>query len=262
MSFHTPVSPPSTPVDTPLLRTVLSALTHQGAVLALARDMDKGVVTGGGDKIVVDQPLALALIAQHLIATDDPTARILRYRITAAGRLRLRDMEIGPGACEAQALFVPALPRQAQDHADRRIRYGIDESPLALLARRREKDGGPFLSQDLVRVGERLSEDFEIAAMERYPVAWEDYIQRLATPRAGGGGNAHRAQNRVAAAFYALGPGLGDIALLACCKKEGLETAEQTLGWSARSGKIVLRIALVQLTRHYESTSTEDDLIG
>jgi hypothetical protein len=58
----------------------------------------------------------------------------------------------------------------------------------------------------------------------------------------------------VAAALRDLGPGLGDTALRVCCYLEGLEATEKRMGWSARSGKIVLRIALQRLARHYEET--------
>jgi len=50
-----------------------------------------------------------------------------------------------------------------------------------------------------------------------------------------------------------LGPGLGDVALRVCCFLEGLESAEKHFDWSARSGKIVLRIALQRLVQFYES---------
>jgi hypothetical protein len=40
--------------------------------------------------------------------------------------------------------------------------------------------------------------------------------------------------------------------LRCCCYLEGLEVAEKRMGWSARSGKIVLRIALTRLKRHYD----------
>jgi hypothetical protein len=63
-----------------------------------------------------------------------------------------------------------------------------------------------------------------------------------------------QARARVAAALRDLGPGLGDVALRCCCFLEGLEVAEKRLGWAARSGKIVLRIALMRLRRHYDET--------
>ena len=65
----------------------------------------------------------------------------------------------------------------------------------------------------------------------------------------GGSTEAHR---RLSDALAALEPGLGDIAMRCCCFLEGLEAAEKRMGWSARSGKIVLRIALQRLSAHYE----------
>lgn len=62
------------------------------------------------------------------------------------------------------------------------------------------------------------------------------------------------ARDRVAVALADLGPGLGDVALRVCCYQEGLEVAERRMGWAARSGKIVLRIALQRLRRHYDET--------
>ena len=49
----------------------------------------------------------------------------------------------------------------------------------------------------------------------------------------------------------ALGPGLSDVVFRVCCFLEGLETVEKRLGWSARSGKVVLKIALERLAAHY-----------
>jgi hypothetical protein len=45
----------------------------------------------------------------------------------------------------------------------------------------------------------------------------------------------------------ALGPGLSDVVMRVCCFLEGLETTERRLGWSARSGKVVLKIGLQRL---------------
>ena len=60
-----------------------------------------------------------------------------------------------------------------------------------------------------------------------------------------------------------VGPGMGDLVLRVCCFLEGLEQTEQRLGWSARSGKIVLRLALIRLERHYrENYGHGSPLIG
>jgi hypothetical protein len=104
--------------------------------------------------------------------------------------------------------------------------------------------------------GERLREDFEMAQMAvEVSANWEQFLITLRSscapvPRVGPTAtqNAHK---RVIAALQDLGPGLSDVTLRCCCFLEGLETAEKTLGWSARSGKIVLRIALMGLKRHY-----------
>lgn len=140
-----------------------------------------------------------------------------------------------------------------------RMRYAVIESPLIALARRKDKDGKPFLSDPMVYAGERLREDFEVAQMEaRTTQNWDSFLTGGAGTVAGSGtgaiGSASDARARVAAALTNLGPGLSDIVLRCCCYLEGLETAEKKLGWSARSAKIVLRIALNRLSRHYDET--------
>ena len=68
--------------------------------------------------------------------------------------------------------------------------------------------------------------------------------------------------HRARSALADLGPGLSDVALRCCCRLEGLEVVEQTIGWSARSGKIVLRIALQRLARHDDDTKAAEALVG
>ena len=70
------------------------------------------------------------------------------------------------------------------------------------------------------------------------------------------------AGRRVLSALHDLGPGLGDVALRCCCYLEGLEAAERKMGWAARSGKIVLRIALQRLKRHYDEQGQYAPKIG
>ncbi len=140
-----------------------------------------------------------------------------------------------------------------------KMRYSLAESPLIALSRRKDKSGKPFLSDALVHAGERLREDFELAQMgTRVTQNWQGFL--TAGTQGGTCGmramsdSAGAAQARVTAALRYLGPGLSDVALRCCCYLEGLETAEKRLGWSARSGKIVLRIALMRLRRHYDET--------
>ena len=67
----------------------------------------------------------------------------------------------------------------------------------------------------------------------------------------------------MSAALTDLGPGLGDVVLRCCCHLEGLEAAERRMGWSARSGKIVLRIALQRIAKHYlEQDDGNPPLVG
>lgn len=248
-------------------RRVLRRLCESGAVLAVAAEMDKAVVvrdTGEGGTArtaVVDAPVAQALALKEWISCDLP-GRIARYRITAAGRAALSRMIAEQesrlrGFAEAQAGFdsgreaEAALDRLDRDPRMRRGKYLLAESPLLTLSRRRDRDGEPFLSDALVAAGERLREDFELAQMGSEAVlGWEDFLS--GTPVAPVHPGTDAARGRLVAALRDLGPGLGDVALRCCCFLEGMEHTERHLGWAARSGKIVLRIALQRLARHYE----------
>jgi hypothetical protein len=139
----------------------------------------------------------------------------------------------------------------------RRVRFNLAESPLLVLGRKRDKDGAAYLAAELIEAGERLREDFELAQMgPRTTQNWERFLTAGGARGASGGGRGvaegpQDARQRVAKAMEALGPGLSDIVFRICCFLEGLETAEKRLGWSARSGKVVLKIALERLAAHY-----------
>lgn len=239
-------------------RRVLPRLAEAGALMAVAPDMDRAVVLrdgpGGAARLaVLDRPVAEAFALRDWIACVQP-GRVARYEITTSGRAALR------------RLTGQAEPAPAADPDDsRRTRPVTVETPVAALARRRDRDGNPFLTPDLVVAAERLREDFEIAQMG--PRIGQDWDRMLSGPIDGGrAGEGPRgpgeARARVAAALRELGPGLADMALRCCCHLEGLETAERKLGWSARSGKIVLRIALWRLKRHYDDLGDHGKMIG
>lgn len=256
------------------IRVALRRMAETGAVLAVAAEMEKGVImrsVSGGESTrtaVVSREVAETMALRDWI-TCITQGRISRYEITAAGRSALkRDAEcrVGEdGFAEAVSPFRAqhgdweSPTRTRASDARGKPRINLAESPLAALARRRDKDGTPFLEPELVSAGERLREDFELAQMgPRVAQDWD----RFMTAGASSGAVARdlvasgptAARERVSAALSDLGPGLGDVVLRCCCYLEGMEAVERQMGWSARSGKIVLRIALQRLHRYYSET--------
>lgn len=248
---------------------VLRRLCETGALLAVAAEMERAVVVrdAGSDTptrtAVLSTAVAQALALKGWIAPGN-TGRIVRYHITAQGRSALAQMlkkqggtPVATEGAEDHSSF--ASPRDEDQKASQRarIRYCLADSPLIALARRRDRDGSAFLSDPLVHAGERLREDFELAQMGTAVTQnWDGFLTAGTSKGRGshGGDAASDARARVSAALGYLGAGLSDVALHCCCYLEGLETTEKRLGWSARSGKIVLRIALMRLQRHYEET--------
>jgi hypothetical protein len=117
----------------------------------------------------------------------------------------------------------------------------------------------------MVSAAERLREDFELSQMgPRVSQNWDRFLTAGAvnySPNSTDNGGSDAARRRVSDALSALGPGLGDVVLRVCCFLEGLETTEKRLGWSARSAKVVLRIALERLHQHYQARQS-DAMIG
>ncbi len=252
----------------PLLRR----LSEPGTLLAVAREMENGVILREGPMgepqrlAVVTRDLAEAMALREWIACADPDARIRRYGIAPAGRslLRRATAVAAQGLAEAPAVFEGA--DEAADLRLRHMRSLLAESPLASLARRRDGEGKPFLDREHVAAGERLREDYEAAMQVGFVVRWEEVLARPADFAEAPEGSQHRpaaALARVARALVALGPGLADVALGCCGLLERIEVLEKRLGWSARSGKVVLRIALDRLRRHYqEEEGRGGSLIG
>ncbi len=254
-------------------RRVLRRLAEPGAMLAIAPEMDKAAVLRdlpGGRSLrtaVLDRPVAQAFLLQDWIACRK-TGRVSTYEITAAGRAAFKRMtgedERNRGLGEAGAAFGDQHRQWGErevidEDGPRRLRYNVAESPVAVLGRRIDRDGKPFLEPGLVDAAERLREDFELAQMgPRVAQNWDRFLtggdRGTFQSDSGLAEGPGRARARVAAALRDLGPGLGDVALRCCCFLEGLEVAEKRLGWAARSGKIVLRIALMRLRRHYDET--------
>lgn len=264
-------------------RRILRRLCEPEAVLAIAPQMEKAVVVrelADGRAIrtaVLDRPIAEAFVVKEWIALKGQ-GKVSRYAISSIGRTTLKRLlseqeTQKTGFGEASAAFgdqhrdwAEREVRQGDARVGKRIRYNTMESPLQTIARRKDKEGRPFLASDLVAAGERLREDFELAQLgPRVAQNWDRFL--TGGTRGGFQGNDVKsgpdaARTRVAAALADLGPGLGDVALRICCFLEGMEQAEKRMGWAARSGKIVLKIALQRLSRHYNEPGNEKVMIG
>lgn len=132
----------------------------------------------------------------------------------------------------------------------RSVTVNLAESPLGWLKAR------GHVSARQYDAGDRLREDWERAQLgPNVTMAWNaapaDRDLRAA-PRA-----EHRspaalaARRRFDAAVKAVGPGLADVMWRTVCAGEGMRDVEQTLGWPARAGKLVLGLALDRLAEHY-----------
>ena len=272
--------PSPAPADTPDMdrqaMRILRRLCETGAVLAVADGMETAVVVretqqGSTNKTASVSAEFVSVLALNAWIECDKMGRISRYRITPAGRAKLVELgEAMPstgidGLAEKRRTYDEKLIEE--DSQRRRVRYNACESPVSALARRKNKDGSLFLSDELVNAAERMREDFELSQMgPRVTQNWETFL--TAGSNQGGakgdtviGSGPSDACARVEKALLYLGPGLADVALRCCCYLEGLESAEKRMGWSARSGKIVLRIALGRLQQFYE-TELGDVLIG
>lgn len=141
---------------------------------------------------------------------------------------------------------------------DEQPQRDLKESPLAWLARRKDKDGRPMLSDEEFDAGEKLRADFWFAQMTpRVTANWSLLLS------AGGGARSApdvgpdlkdsiiAARERVRRALSSVGPDLAGVLIDVCCHLKGLEASEKASGWPQRSGKIILQIALRQLARHY-----------
>ncbi len=272
------------PLDEQTLRRdatrVLRALMEKGAVLAVVPDVKTAVVvveTADGRPrqiAALSRRVAEAMALQGWIEKAGD-GRVARYHISVAGRTALRGFLAEAESANAAAMGAEEVlagasgaPKSAdlftiREARARRRPAGAD-SPLQVLARRRDKSGAPYLSRELVHVGERLRMDFELAQLDGPGGASWSAIMRGPVDHSPDNQAGRRldAQRRLQGALKFLGPELGDMALMTCCQQKGMETAEKELNMPARAGKYVLRIALNMLLRYYESIADgSEDLI-
>jgi len=230
----------------------------------------------------------LAGDAARRLTPEGTTFRAGRFRIPAAkARQMLADgllVETPTGLAASEAAKAWLSRRTGGDAAFRRQHGELggagaiqeagagamldrDESPVATLARRTDKDGAPLLAPHAVAGAERLRRDFEIAGLQ--PRVTSNWSASIASGRRGDRGGAADltdmalgARRRFEAAMRSVGPELSGILIDVCCFLKGLETVERERRWPARSAKLVLRIALDALARHYGLMATASGRAG
>src|SRR6185295_15862609 len=146
---------------------------------------------------------------------------------------------------------------RAAGERDRNVLVDLDESPVASLARRTGKNGATWLSQDLVAAAERFRRDFELGHLQ--PRITANWSASVSDGRRSGDGSGLReltdmalaARLRFDRAMRETGPELSGVLVDICCFLKGLETVERERRWPRRSAKLVLRMALTSLARHY-----------
>jgi hypothetical protein len=132
----------------------------------------------------------------------------------------------------------------------RSVTVNLAESPLGWLYAR------GIVTRVQFDAGERLRCDWERAQLApRVTMDWN------AAPVARGRGGSSPgadisapqidARRRFDEAIAAAGPGLSDILWRIVCAGEGMRQAESALGWPARSGKLVLTLALDRIAAYY-----------
>jgi len=149
-----------------------------------------------------------------------------------------------------QDLVERALAPAGGARGGRTVTVNLRESPLGWLRARGLVDARQF------EAGERLRADYERAQLgPSVTMRWD------VSPAARGRRGPLRgldpttaqiaAKRRFDTALAAMGSGLTDVLWRVVCAGEALPVAEKALGWPARSGRVVLGLALDRLADAY-----------
>jgi hypothetical protein len=165
---------------------------------------------------------------------------------------------VSPTSRKAGARAPKRSPKSRPGGDGSRPGRNLAESPIAWLFSRRDGDGNPLISEAEFNAGERLREDFHFAQMSpSVTQCWSASAGTGGGARSAPGAGVELADNVIAAAervrraLAAVGPELAGVLIDVCCHLKGLETVERRAGWPQRAGKVVLRVALRSLARHY-----------
>ncbi len=131
--------------------------------------------------------------------------------------------------------------------ARRSVTVNLNESPLSWLHARGHLDDRLFAA------GEQLRADFERAQLAPSVAMRWDVVRARTTGETGLNPTERQiaAKARFDDAMAVAGRGLADVLWRVVCAGEGLPDAERCLEWPARSGKLVLKLALDRVADFY-----------
>ena len=167
-------------------------------------------------------------------------------QLSPLGRAHLRRFQAG-GAFVAQH-------KQLQAAAHDKTVSQTQTSPLQWLQARRQ-DSRFGLQEIEFEAGHRLGKDYDCAAYQpRQTMDWQRPVfvdGSAASGEPNFAGSLLDARKRLEAALAYVGPGLADVAVAICCAEVGLEDCERGFALPKRSGKLMLKMALMRLSVHY-----------
>ncbi len=223
-------------------------ITPEGglAVFVAGNRFARPVVSAGPD-------ILRLLMAEELVCA--PAAQADERAISPLGRAWLRRADAQEAPFRSQHQIAGAIVETGGRGERVALRINHAESPLGWLAAHKDRTGKALISPEQFAAGEKLRRDFTLANLTPNVTAvWGMPV----TGKGRGGADTATINDTVIAAkarlwtaFDAVGPELGAVLLQVCCHLNGLSEAERELGWPARAGKVVLRIALDRLAVHY-----------
>ena len=233
---------------------LMRAMARPDASPAWSADGASLEVTNGGERLASAPAALVATLASlGLIATSASSVPAL----TLAGQAWLRRQLASDDPFLAQHRDIRRRQIKSAHGATATVTVNDAESPLTWLRRRKDGNGAALLDDTLFEAGERLRRDYTFAALiPRTTADWSNSGASSSSNRGASPAGAMRddviaAKQRVNRALGGVGPELGRILVDVCCLLKGIEAAETGLGLPQRSGKVVLKLALAALARHY-----------
>ena len=240
-------------------RHLLLALAEEGASARASSIRDGFVEVAkrrGGISVVaasVPEAAAVALVNQGL-AQWQGAANAARLVITPEGAATARRISAAQNVDPFLAQHSD-ISRRRVDFAGPVVAVNDSESPVTWLARRKDRQGRPLIESWQESAAERLRRDVEIAQIvPRITSSWATPVsgsRRVGESALDITDMALAARQRVEQALDAVGHDVAGLLLDVCAFLKGLEVVERERRWPPRSAKIVLRMALDSLARHY-----------